>query len=220
MSRSAAAAIRPGPAAACGPAELADEPGPGAAACLRLYRMLAAGVTVVTSRAGRDLVGLTASSVTSVSLLPPMLLVCVAAESGTLGAIRRQRAFAVHWLREDQVATAEAFSRPGHDRRRFGDRAYRDVLGVPVLADVLAWSVCFLAGESRYGDHCVVVGQVVIAHTGSGQPLIWHNRRYARLVVPPVESPGTAGPPNWGQGVLTTSGVTHREASGAKGLSE
>jgi len=169
-----------------GPAELADEPGPGAAACLRLYRMLAAGVTIVTSRAGRDPVGLTASSVTSVSLRPPMLLVCVAAGSATLAAIRTQRAFAVHLLREEQAATADVFSRPGHDPQRFLDRTYRDVLGVPVLTDVLAWSVCFLAGESRYGDHCVAVGQVMVAHRGSGRPLIWHDRRYATLTLPPV----------------------------------
>ena len=183
-----------GRAELAGPAELAEEPGPGAVACRRLYRMLAAGVTVVTTRAGQDPVGLTASSVTSVSLRPPMLLVCVATGSGSLAAIRRQRAFAVHLLREEQAATAEAFSRPGHDPRRFAGRAHRDVLGVPVLADVLAWSVCFLVSEHRHGDHCVVVGQVVIAHTGAGRPLIWHDRRYAGLAAGELGQ-GLAPPP-------------------------
>jgi flavin reductase (DIM6/NTAB) family NADH-FMN oxidoreductase RutF len=164
--------------------ELADEPGLGTLACLRLYRKLAAGVAVVTSRHGADPFGLTASSLTSVSLRPPLLLFCAATGSNTLAAIRAQRSFAVHLLRADQAPIAEAFARPGHDPRRFAGRAYRNVLGVPVLSDVLAWSVCFLVDERRYGDHCVVVGQVVVAHTGRGTPLIWHDRRFAGLAGP------------------------------------
>src|SRR5215813_11694426 len=92
------------------PDDLDDEPGLSAAACLRLYRKLAAGVAVVTSYGSDGPVGLTASSLTSVSLRPPILLLCLTSGSRTLSAIRTQRAFAVHLLRDDQDARARSFA--------------------------------------------------------------------------------------------------------------
>jgi flavin reductase (DIM6/NTAB) family NADH-FMN oxidoreductase RutF len=171
-------------------AELDDEPGLSAAACLRLYRKLAAGVSVVTSYAPEGPVGLTASSVTSVSLRPPILLLCLTSGSRTLSAIRAQRAFAVHLLRDDQHARAKDFADPRvPPGGRFAGQEYRDVLGVPVLSDVLAWSVCFVEDDRGYGDHCVVVGRVVAAHVRGGRPLVWHDRSFARLADAPDGGP-------------------------------
>lgn len=170
--------------------DLDDEPGLSAAACLRLYRQLAAGVTVVTSYGPEGPVGLTASSVTSVSLRPPMLLLCLTSGSRTLSAIRAQRAFAVHLLREDQHARARAFADPRvTPGTRFAGHEYRDVLGVPLLTDALAWSVCFVEDERGYGDHNVVVGRVVAAHVRGGRPLLWHDREFARLADGPERRP-------------------------------
>jgi len=172
------------------PDDLDDEPGLSAATCLRLYRKLAAGVTVVTSYAPEGPVGLTASSVTSVSLRPPILLLCLTSGSRTLSAIRAQRAFAVHLLRDDQHARARAFADaqvpPGG---RFAGHEYRDVLGVPLLTDALAWSVCFVEDDRSYGDHCVVAGRVVAAHVHGGRPLLWHDRSFARLADDPDGGP-------------------------------
>ena len=149
-------------------------------ACLGLYRKLAGAVTVVTSH-GRGPVGLTASSVTSVSLHPPLLLVCVATGSATLAAICSTRVFAVHLLRDDQRAMAEAFGRPGRDPQLFASLGYEYRLGVPVLVDALAWSVCRLVDAREYGDHRVVVGQIAATGVGGGRPLVWHDRHYSRL---------------------------------------
>lgn len=147
----------------------------------QLFRKLAAGVTVVTSRGPHGPVGLTASSVTSVSLRPPMLLVCVTTRSRTLAAIRHRRCFAVHLLRDDQRPVAEEFCQPGDCARRFDGVAYRYVAGVPVIPDALAWSVCVLADTREYGDHHVVVGRVLATRTGDGRPLLWHDRHYTGL---------------------------------------
>jgi len=155
------------------PSGLDDEPGLNAAACLQLYRKLAAGVTVVTSYAPDGPVGLTASSVTSVSLRPPILLLCLTSGSRTLSAIRVQRAFAVHLLRDDQHDWAQSFADPRiSPESRFSGHQYRDVLGVPLLANTLAWSVCFVEDVRSYGDHCVVVGRVMAAHVRGGRPLL------------------------------------------------
>ena len=153
--------------------------GPGTDRCVRLYRKLAAGVSVVGTAGVDGPVGATVSAVTSVSLRPPMLLVSLALGSRTLVAIERRRTFSVALLRADQQSLAEGFARRGGPR--FSGVAYRELLGVPVLADSLAWSVCLVADVRTYGDHSLVIGEVVAAHAGTGRPLLWHDQKFAEL---------------------------------------
>ena len=150
--------------------------------CLRLYRKLAAGVTVVTSQGAAGPVGMTASAVTSVSVEPPILLLCLRSGSHTLESIRGHQGFAVHLLRDDQHGRARAFADPRNaPADRFAGVDFDCVLGVPVLADALAWSVCALEEERTYGDHAVVLGRVVAAGVNEGEPLLWHDSTFARL---------------------------------------
>lgn len=159
--------------------EFPDEAGPGQSACLNLYRRLASGVSVVTALSEHGLTGMTASSVTSVSLRPPLLLVSLTNQSRTLAAIRARRAFAVHLLRSDQQELAGRFAGSGPAAEN--EPHHRVVLGAPVLPDVLAWSVCLLEAEHVYGDHTLVIGAVAAAQAGIGRPLVWHDRAYAEL---------------------------------------
>lgn len=159
--------------------EFPEESGPGRQACLQLYRRLTAGVSVVTAHGPDGVTGMTASSVTSVSLAPPLLLVALANGSRTLAAIRARRAFAVHLLRSDQQDLASRFASPR--RRHEAVPQHRTVLGTPVLSDVLAWSVCLVEAEHAHGDHTIVIGAVAAARAGSGRPLLWHDRAYAEL---------------------------------------
>jgi flavin reductase (DIM6/NTAB) family NADH-FMN oxidoreductase RutF len=157
--------------------EFPDEAGPGRSACLNLYSRLASGVSVVTALGEDGMTGLTASSVTSVSLRPPLLLVSITHGSRTLAAIRARRAFAVHLLRSDQQELAGHFAgQPGVTQPD-----HRVVLGAPVLPDALAWTVCLLEAEHEYGDHTLVIGAVAAAQVGIGRPLVWHDRAYAEL---------------------------------------
>jgi flavin reductase (DIM6/NTAB) family NADH-FMN oxidoreductase RutF len=173
-----AAPVRPPPAAG-GAQPQADDDAPGRDACLDLFRRLAAGVAIVTARGAQGPVGMTASSVTSVSLRPPLLLVALASGSRTLQAVRTGRAFAVHLLRADQRDLAERFA--SRDPHRFAGLETREVIGMPVLADVLAWAVCRLPEIRRYGDHVVVVARVTATDVDGGRPLIWHDRGFAQL---------------------------------------
>jgi flavin reductase (DIM6/NTAB) family NADH-FMN oxidoreductase RutF len=159
--------------------EFPDEAGPGRSACLNLYRRLASGVSVVTALGEHGLTGMTASSVTSVSLRPPLLLVSLTHQSRTLAALRARQGFAVHLLRSDQQGLATRFAGSGDPAA--SERLHRVVLGVPVLPDVLAWSVCLLVGEHVYGDHTLVIGAIAAAQVGIGRPLVWHDRAYAEL---------------------------------------
>ena len=90
-------------------------------------------------------------------------------------------------LYADQRDLARSFAVPGGPR--FQDVGHREVLGVPVLPDCLAWSVCLLADCRPYGDHHVVIGQVVATHVTGGPPLVWHDQEFAELAAPAPPSP-------------------------------
>ncbi|MEU3680757.1 flavin reductase family protein [Streptomyces sp. NPDC030592] len=183
------AAVADAPPQAADP--LHEEPGPGAARCLGLYAKLAAGVTVVTARGEDGPLGMTVSAVTSLSARPPLLLACLRDGSRTLAAVRARRSFAVHLLREEQQELAGQFASPTTTAaERFAGTDTRQVLGVPVLAGALAWSVCLTEDVRRYGDHHLVVGRVAAVHVGGGRPLLWHDRRFGVLTEPVPDAAG------------------------------
>ncbi|MET9159614.1 flavin reductase family protein [Streptomyces parvulus] len=170
---------------------LDEEPGPDATRCLALYAKLAAGVTVVTARGPDGPLGMTVSAVTSLSARPPLLLACLRDGSRTLAAVRAGRAFAVHLLRAEQQDLAGRFASPAATAaERFAGTDTRQVLGVPVLAGSLAWSVCLTEDVRRYGDHHLVVGRVAAVHVGAGRPLLWHDRRFGTLTDPVPDAAG------------------------------
>jgi flavin reductase (DIM6/NTAB) family NADH-FMN oxidoreductase RutF len=147
-----------------------------------LYRKLAAGVTIVTASGTDGPTGLTATAVTSVSLSPPLLLVCIANESRTLAAVRHSGTFAAHLLRSGQRAHAERFAvNRLKGRAKFEDIGWRTVLGVPVLSGVLAWALCEAIDVRTYGDHAIVVGRLLDSSIGYGTPLLWHDGGYRAL---------------------------------------
>lgn len=149
--------------------------------CLDFYRRLAAGVAVVTTMGREGPVGCTVSTVTSVSLDPPLILVSLTTRSSTLAALNENGRFCVHLLPEDRSGDAVMFARRGWPPRAGPLRPaqdFQDVLGVPVLDAALAWTVCSVEDTRRYGDHVLVIGQMVEVVVGTGRPLLWHGGRY------------------------------------------
>ncbi|MFJ2257768.1 flavin reductase family protein [Streptomyces sp. NPDC087844] len=162
---------------------LRNEPGPDTVRCLGLYAKLTAGVTVVTALDGAGApTGMTVSALTSLSAKPPLILACLRGSSRTLTALREHGAFAVSLLTSRQRQVAERFADASvPPARRFTDSPVRRVLGLPVLADALAWSVCLVEDVRQYGDHHAVVGRVLAVEVNSGQPLLWHDREFHAL---------------------------------------
>jgi flavin reductase (DIM6/NTAB) family NADH-FMN oxidoreductase RutF len=159
--------------------EIDGDPHPEVDRCLSLFRRLVGGVAIVSAQGADGPVGMTASTVTSVSLRPPLLLACLTTGSGTLAAILRSRSFAVQLLGTHQRSLAEDFaSRTGP---RFAVYDHLVVSGVPLLRGTLGWAVCTLTDARRYGDHVVVVGRVLSTDTQDGQPLVWHAQNFTRL---------------------------------------
>jgi flavin reductase (DIM6/NTAB) family NADH-FMN oxidoreductase RutF len=136
----------------------------------------AAGVVVVT---GPGPVGLTATSLTSVSLDPPLVAFCVSRESTTWPDLRDAELFAVNVLAGDQSAVAARFAGRGVDRFGAPTRWRPGPYDVPLISGVTAHLLCEPYDVIALGDHWLVVGLVVGTELGSsGEPLLYHHGRY------------------------------------------
>lgn len=148
----------------------------------RVVGHFATGVTVVTS-ADPDgaLYGLTASAVASVSLDPPLVLVCVDRSADSHDPIERAGAFAISILAADGEALSRRFATYPVERK-FDGVAYRvEETGAPVLDGALAWVDCELRHAYAGGDHTIYVGEVVAGDAGAGAPLLYFRGGYGRL---------------------------------------
>lgn len=144
----------------------------------------ATGVTVVTSvGVGGEPVGTTANAVTSLSLEPPLVLVCFDLKSATLAAIRGHGAFAVNVLGHRQRQLSANFARSGLAAAWDGVRHQRGPTGAPRLADVIAVIECTTEHTLPGGDHEIVIGRVRHVETnGDGAiPLLFWRGQYATL---------------------------------------
>jgi 3,4-dihydroxy-2-butanone 4-phosphate synthase len=147
----------------------------------------ATGVSVITAATrGKVPVATTANAITSVSLEPPLLLVCLANESETLGAIHETKRFAINMLSVDQQVHSERFAAKGVAARPHEVPFENHAFGVPVLPGALATIVCEVAAIHAAGDHEIVVGAVhdlTRAETSSADPLVFYRGNYSRLLV-------------------------------------
>jgi flavin reductase (DIM6/NTAB) family NADH-FMN oxidoreductase RutF len=161
------------------------------------------GVTVVTARReGEASVGFTASSVSSTSLDPPLILVCVARQLYTLSVIRDTGFFALNFLRQGQEAIARWFSTSSNQPkftpeawRRIGLREVLSPRNVPILDGSLAYAECQVHNIFDGGDHAIVVGRVVDGAGCDATPLTYLRRQYAEW--PDAEVTERA-PERWG----------------------
>jgi flavin reductase (DIM6/NTAB) family NADH-FMN oxidoreductase RutF len=124
--------------------------------------------------------GLTVSSFTSVSLDPPLILICLGHAVSAIHHFRAARHFGINVLTEDQRALSDRFARKGHDRFE-GVDWHPGVTGVPLLAGMLAEIECGVHRIVPMGDHDILVGEVVRARVHEGQPLLHWSGGYRKL---------------------------------------
>lgn len=138
---------------------------------------LPTGVTVLTASSAAGPVGMSANSLTSVSLDPPLLLVCPAKSSETWPTIREVRRFCVNVMARHHEPTVRRFAVRGIDR--FEGSSYHDRASGPALDDAIAWIDCELLHEHDAGDHTIAVCAVVgLEPAAEGEPLIFFRGRY------------------------------------------
>ena len=140
------------------------------------------GVAVVAARSGHEPPrGLTANSVTSVSLDPPLVLVCVEKTSDTHPIIAASGAFAVSVLAQDQESLARRFATYEAEEKFRGVAHRQEATGAPVLEEALAWVDCRVTGAYEGGDHTIFLGEVVAADAADGPPLVYFRGGFTRL---------------------------------------
>ena len=139
------------------------------------------GVTVVTTKAadGSDQ-GMTVSAFCSVSLEPPLVLICIEKTASVHEALTRAPAFVVNILSADQEQIARRFSIVDIDRFE-GVGFSRSRNGIAILDDVLGIIECNSFALDDGGDHTIIIGEVEAGRTENGAPLLYYRGGYAQL---------------------------------------
>ena len=150
----------------------------------RVMGVFATGVTVITTRnADGTPFGLTANAVTSVSLTPPLLLICVDRKAESFAHFADSKVFVLNVLAEHQEELSRRFATSGGDK--FTGVAYRlGHLGTPILEGTLGHVECRIVETHEAGDHVIHLGEVEAASGADGPPLVFFRGRYRRLTEP------------------------------------
>ena len=147
----------------------------------RVMGMFATGVTVLTTRdaEGRPY-GLTANAVTSLSLDPPLLIICIDKRAETHPHFFDSRCFVVNILSEEQSELSTHFAKSGGEK--FGTLPFStNQDGVPVLEGTLAHVECRIVETYEGGDHVIHIGEIQHAEVRGGRPLLFFQGRYHHL---------------------------------------
>ena len=136
------------------------------------------GVTVVTAPGPA---GLTTNAFSSVSLDPPLVLVCFDNASRTLPAVRACGRYAVNVLRAGQEELAAVFASKAVAEEKFAAVTHTIEHGVPVLDDALAWLACEVVELVEAGDHTIGIGRVTALEVDEGDPLLFFRGAYRTL---------------------------------------
>jgi flavin reductase (DIM6/NTAB) family NADH-FMN oxidoreductase RutF len=145
---------------------------------------LASGVTIITMRAGEEDHGFTASSFTSLSLDPMLVLVCVVRAQRSHALIEQAGHFAVNILSTTQKELGVRFASSKTPDRFAGLDVSRAVSGAAILPGNLAWVDCAVKETFEGGDHSIVVGQVLAGDApGRQEPLVYHARQWGTFRV-------------------------------------
>ena len=141
----------------------------------------ASGVTVITTRdSGGAPSGFTASSFTSLSLNPPLVLFCLDREAYCFDAFYGAQSFGVNILSSEQQAVSNRFAKRGGDK--FENVALMETpTGVPLLEGCLASMECRITEKLPGGDHLIFMGEVQRVNIGEGSPLIYYMGKYHNI---------------------------------------
>ena len=141
----------------------------------------ASGVTIVTIRTKDDKPGgITVSAFSSLSLEPPLILICIDKRASVHDLFEEGRYFAINILAEDQELISRRFASKEPDR--FTGTGYREgTSGAPLLDGALASIECRVVHSYPGGDHTIIVGEVEGATVAEGKPLTYFRGGYAQL---------------------------------------
>ncbi len=151
----------------------------------RTIGSFATGVTIVTTKLGEHVHGLTANAVTSVSLEPTLVLVCVDHTSDTFALLKQSGAFCVNILGAEQadLSTKFATKLKEGEHRMAGVKYRTAVTGAPILEGCIGYLDCRIWQTFTAGDHDIFIGEVIDLWCDPGEvkPLLFYRGKYAQL---------------------------------------
>lgn len=151
----------------------------------RALGCFATGVTIITLDDDGEVHGMTANAFTSVSLEPPLVLVCVDHKARTHAHLHTRKRFGVNVLAESQRAISEYYARieRSHQEaeKEAGARFDRTPHGTPVLHNALAYLECRLHTVHEAGDHTIFIAEVEDVKVREGDPLLFFRGRYRSI---------------------------------------
>lgn len=142
---------------------------------------LAGAVSVVTAKgADGKLYGITVTAFSSLSLEPPLVLICIDQRASLHQHLRLGGHFAVNMLGEHQESVSRLFA--ARDADRFNEIGFTEgITGSPLLSGSLAFVECSIVNAYAGGDHTIFVGEVTAANAIEGKPLLYYRGKYAML---------------------------------------
>lgn len=142
----------------------------------------ATGVTIVTSREGTYVHGMTVSAFASASLEPPLVLICSSKSSATSQLIERSGVFAVNVLEQRQQELSNLFASKAREEIRFDGLECDDgATGCPHIPGAVATLDCRVSSTVDVGDHLIYLGLVEAAETSEAAPLLYYHGAYRKL---------------------------------------
>jgi flavin reductase (DIM6/NTAB) family NADH-FMN oxidoreductase RutF len=157
--------------------------GDPALAFRRTLGMFATGVTVLTTRVGEQVHGMTANAFMSVSLQPPLVLISIDRRARLGALLHEGTRFGVSVLEARQTGLSDRFA--GRVSDDVPEASFEVVHEAPLVEGALAHLVARVVRSYWGGDHSLFLGQVEFARYGVGRPLLFHGGRYERLVDDP-----------------------------------
>ena len=152
--------------------------GDPALAFRRTLGMFATGVTVLTTRVGEQVHGMTANAFMSVSLEPPLVLISVDRRTRMCGLLHEGRTYGVSVLCEQQSELSDRFA--GRPSGANVEPRFEIIHDTPLVEGALAHFVAKISRSYWGGDHSLFLGRVEYARQHSGAPLLFHGGRYVR----------------------------------------
>src|SRR5580693_2659137 len=144
----------------------------------------ATGVTIITLDLEGEVHGMTANAFASVSLDPPLVLVCVEQSARTHAHLHAKKRFGVNVLAENQRVISEYYARPVHvheDAEEAVARFERTAQGTPILHGALAYLECRLQSAQEAGDHTIFIAEVEDVVVRQGEPLLFFRGKYRKI---------------------------------------
>jgi flavin reductase (DIM6/NTAB) family NADH-FMN oxidoreductase RutF len=145
----------------------------------------ATGVTIITLDLEGEVHGMTANAFASVSLDPPLLLVCVDHSARTHAHMHAKKRFGINILAEHQRKISEYYARPvhihGHAEEEAGARFDRTAQGTPILHGALAYLECNMQSAQDAGDHTIFIAEVEDVVVRQGDPLLFFRGKYRKI---------------------------------------